>query len=40
MIAVGIFYRPRLVYGAGLYNAITAELVALFAVLVANSFLI
>lgn len=40
MIAVGVFYRPRLYYDAGLYDAIVAELVALFAVLVANSFLI
>lgn len=40
MIAVGIFYRPRLLYTAGLYNAIMSELAALFAVVVANSFLV
>ena len=40
MIGVGIFIRPKMMWEAGLFNAVTSELIALAAVLVSNSNLI
>ena len=40
MIGVGIFIRPRMMLEAGLFNAISSELIALVAVLISNANLI
>jgi amino acid permease len=40
MIGVGIFIRPKMMWEAGLFNAVTSELIALAAVLISNSNLV
>lgn len=40
MIGVGILMRPKMMWEAGLFNAISSELIAIVAVLISNSNLI
>ena len=40
MIAVGIFYRPKMMQEAGFYNAIISEFIGIATVILANGFLL